>query len=49
MTDSEKHEWCKQKTGFCACIVPAALYDAFEKSGADMSWFVKSHPIQKTK
>ena len=45
MTDTEKHEWCKQRDGFGAVILPSSLYRRIEELGYDMRWYVMSKPI----
>jgi hypothetical protein len=45
MTDNEKHEFCKKRSGFPALIVPQNLYDDLERDGFDMRWYVPARPI----
>jgi hypothetical protein len=46
MTDDEKHEWCRQRGGHYAIILPPALYEAAERCGFDMRWYVRSELIE---
>lgn len=46
MTDEEKHNWCRERTGLPAVILPPSLYDKIEKEGIlDMRWYVKQSLI----
>jgi len=45
VTDAQKHEWSKQRNGIGAIILPPSLYDAAERAGVDMRYFVKAKPI----
>lgn len=48
MTDAEKHEWCRKRGYPSAVFLPPSLFDAAEKEGHDMRWFVKQRPIPVT-
>jgi hypothetical protein len=45
MTDTEKHAWCKERTGYPATILPPSLYNLGKKEGHDMRWYVKARPL----
>jgi hypothetical protein len=44
-TDDEKHAFCRQRGYPSAVFVPSSLYDAAEKQGIDMRYYVKQRPI----
>lgn len=45
VTDDEKHEWCRKRGYPSAVFLPPSLFDAAEKSGYDMRWYVKQQKI----
>jgi hypothetical protein len=47
MTDDEKHEFCRERTGFGAVFLPPTIYEAAERAGYDMRFYVmqKSMPV----
>lgn len=47
MSDEEKHALALKRTGVQAVFLPPALYDAAQRAGYDMSWFVKQQPIPR--
>jgi hypothetical protein len=40
VTDKEKHEWCSRRTGFHAVFLTPSEYNAAERRGICMSYYV---------